>query len=94
MTDKSPLSTELKIACEIYKHQLSGKLIWTNKLIDRFKDEISKERVVESIDTLFDWSVIKAECGPTENGKDGRLYLIDHYAEPMIKDLYKNWWKN
>ena len=88
----SPLSTEFKVACEIYKYQLTGKQIWTNKLIERFKDEMPKERVVEAIDTLFDWRVIKADHGPTENGREGRLYSIDPYAETMIKGLYKNYW--
>ena len=89
---KNPMSTEFKVACEIYKHQLTGKKIWTNKLIERFKDELPKEKVVEAISTLFDWSIIKAEHGATEDGREGRLYSIDPYAKHMIKDLYDHWW--
>ena len=90
---KKPLSKELKVACEVYKYQKKKKLIWTDKLIKNLREEMTKKDVLECIDTLFDWSIIRADYGPTDKDKEGRLYFIDPGAVPTIKYLYKKWWR-
>jgi len=90
---KKPLSKELKVACEIYKYQKKKRKIWFNKLAKNLKDEMTQKEVYDCVNTLFDWSIIKADYGPAEKGREGRLYYISSEAKPTIKDLYKHWWR-
>ncbi len=90
---KNPLSKELKVACEIYKHQKNGSLVWTKKLVSSLKGKVAKKDVLTSIDALFDWSIIRAEYGKTEDGKEGRLLSISRESEAAIKEMYDHWWK-
>lgn len=87
---KSCLSLPLKIACEIYWCNKKDISCTTQLLIDAFSlYHIDKKLVVESIDTLFDWSMLKCEwCNDT------RTYFIPKdIAKATIKSLYKKYWK-
>jgi len=91
---KNPLSNELKVAAEIYRCTESGEVVWLGKLIKNLSGKISKNTISAAIDTLFDWGIIKAEYGETENGRAGRLLMISNEAKPTIKDLYEKYWKD
>ena len=95
---KNPMSNELKVATEIYEvTNIKKEKVWFGKLVTLFTQEsvnnsISKNTVSNSIDTLFDWGIIKAEYGPTDTGKAARLFMISNEAKPLIKDLYEKYW--
>ena len=91
---KNPLSNEFKVACEIYKAESNGEPIWFTRLVERLDGKISKNTISNAIDTLFDWGIIKAEYGPTDTGRAGRLFQISNEHKNRIKDLYEHYWKN
>ena len=86
---KSPLSIELKIACEIYRCNKKDIECTSAYLIDKFKlYNIDRDRVDTAIDTLFDWSMLKCEwCN------ERRTYFIPREEISLIKSLYKRHWK-
>jgi len=91
---KNPLSNEFKVACEIYKAEVNGESIWFTRLVERLDGRVSKNTIANAIDTLFDWGIIKAEYGPTDKGRAGRLFEISNEHKNRIKDLYEHYWKD
>ena len=91
---KNPLSYELKVAAEIFGCHERGEKVWLGKLQENLTGEISKNTISAALDTLFDWGIIKAEYGETENGRAGRLLMISNETIPLIKELYEKYWKN
>ncbi len=91
---KNPLSNELKVAAEIYGCHERGEKVWLGKLQMNLAGEVSKNTVSAALDTLFDWAIIKAEYGETENGRAGRLLMISNESTPLIKELYEKYWKD
>jgi hypothetical protein len=91
--NKSPLSSELKVACEIYHYNLLNEPIWFDKLSGSLSSAMNKKKVSTSIDTLFDWGIIKAEYGETVPGRSGRLLIVTNESEDLVRDLYKKYWK-
>lgn len=92
---KNPLSSELKVAAEIFKlNEVNHEKVWLGKLAERLEGKVSKNTVSMALDTLFDWGIVKAEYGPTESGRAGRLLKISNETKPLIKDLYEKYWKD
>ena len=91
--NKSPLSSELKVACEIYHYNVLNEPIWFDKLFEFLSSVMNKKKVSTSIDTLFDWGILRASYGETENGEKGRLLAISQETIPLIKELYEKYWK-
>jgi len=91
---KNPLSSELKVATEIFGCQERGEKVWLGKLQGNLAGIVSKNTVSAAIDTLFDWGIIKAEYGETEKGRAGRLLMISNESVPLIKELYVKYWKD
>jgi hypothetical protein len=87
-----PLSIELKIACEIYRCNKNNIQCPTERLNIFFKQlGYTKKRVLQSIDTLFDWGIIRCEQDPD---LENRIYFITNETKPLIKSLYKKYWKD
>lgn len=89
---KSPLSNEFKVATEIYRCELEGKLVWYTKLVSLLKSEMSKNTVTKALNVLFDWGIVKMDYGETENGRPGKLLRITADSKTTIKDLYNKYW--
>jgi hypothetical protein len=91
----SPLSLELKVACEIWHYQELGERLWFTKIVDSLAWCMDKKTISHSMDTLCDWGIICGEYSETEKGRVGRLFLIDTYdgADFRIRDLYEKYWK-
>lgn len=87
----SPLSKELKVACEIYwcnKHNMKCTF---QRLITTFKRyNISKNQVSSALDTLFDWGILHASW---DEELKSRLHTISKETKPTIKEMYKKYWK-
>ena len=90
---RNPLSTDFKVACAIYEAQINDQPIWFTKLVERLNGIVSKNTISDALDALFDWGIIKAEYGPTDSGRAGRLFKISNEHKDRIKDLYENFWK-
>lgn len=88
--NKNPLSVELKVACEIYRFNIENKPVWFGRLAESFHDRTNKNLISRSIDTLFDWGILKAKYDEVNNR---RLLLISKETIPLIKELYEKYWK-
>ena len=91
-TMKTPLSQELIVACCIWDLQSKNEKIWLLKIQGNLSGIVGKAKVRSAIDTLFDWSLIKAEYGETDKKRAGRLYRIPEEAVPMIAELHKKYY--
>jgi hypothetical protein len=91
-----PLSSELKVACEIWHHQSLGERVWFGKLVRSLAWCMDKNTVSESLDTLTDWLIIAGEYGAAENGRAGYLYYVDtHYdGDFRVRSLYEKYWRD
>ncbi len=89
---KSPLSNEFKVACEIYTLTSKNEKVWLGKIQENLAGKVSKRTIRKAIDTLHDWRIIKAEYGPTDKGKAGRLYSITKETESLIKELCERYY--
>lgn len=90
----NPLSNEFKVAAEIFRCKEEGEVVWYNKLVTLLKNEMSKNTISKALNTLFDWGIVKAEYGETETGRAGKLLKVSNEAEPIVKKLYENYWKD
>ena len=91
-TMKTLLSQELIVACCIYDLQSKNEKIWLLKIQEHLSGKVGKGKVRSAIDTLFDWSLIKAEYGETDKKRAGRLYRIPEEAVSMIAELHKKYY--
>jgi hypothetical protein len=88
-----PLSSELKVACEIYHFNKAGEPVHFGKLVDRLKGVMSKQKISESLDTLEDWLITCGHYGSTGDGRAGYLLEIDRDEKEKIGELYEKYWK-
>lgn len=89
-----PLPPEFQIGCEIYwcnKHDIKCT---TQRLLDTFitKHKYTKEKVIKTIDTLFDWSILK--CDYDKESKERLYELRDDQTIKQFKNMYKHYWKH
>jgi len=92
MKKVGPLSTDLVVACKIYEYQRNGEKVEFGKLVNGLEGFMSKSTIINNLNTLSDWGIIKTEFGETEAGRAGRLYYISGEAEMMIKETYEKYW--
>jgi hypothetical protein len=50
--------------------------------------------VINSLRTLFDWGIVKAEYGETKKGQTGRLFYIAGETRGVIREIYEHYWKD
>lgn len=90
------LSKELKVASEIYRCNFETKeKIWFNKLVKLMNEKInmSKSTVMNALNVLFDWGIVRGEYGETDEGRAGRLLMITSEHKETIKKVYEKYWK-
>lgn len=87
-----PLSSDLVVACKIYEYQLESDRVEFTKLVEGLRGLVAKSTILNALDTLSDWGIVKTEFGETEAGRAGRLYYISGEAETMIKETYEKFW--
>ena len=86
------LSNEFKVAAQIYEYNLSEKKIWFSKLAEILKPHMSQATVMKALRILFDWGIVKAEYGPTDKNRAGRLLYIAGESKSTIEEIYENYW--
>ena len=62
------------------------------KIQGNLSGRVGQAKVRSAIDTLLDWSLIKAEYGETDKKRAGRLYRIPEEAVSMIAELHKRYY--
>lgn len=85
------LSTDLQVACEIYRLNKAGENAWFSKLVEIMP--LDKLTISRALDTLTDWMIIYGEYGPSTPGHATYLYFIDEHHEIKIAELYNNYYK-
>ena len=90
------LSSELKVACEIWHYNRLNEPIWFTKLVSSLEKHMDKKVVSHALDTLTDWMIIYGEYGPTEKGRAGRVWYVDTHdgGDFRIRDLYEKYWRD
>ena len=86
------LSREFIVASEIQHANINNEKIWFSKLVDILKPIMSKVTVAKSIDTLFDWNIVKGEYGETTPGHAGRLLKITNESKNKMNSIYEEYW--
>lgn len=94
MSKRELLSSEFKVATQIYECNVKNEPVWFTKLENLLKGQLGKGTVFRSLRVLFDWGIVKAEYGPTEKNRAGRLLYISSEVKPTIKEIYENFWIN
>lgn len=89
----SQLSSELKVACQIYQFNLQKEPVWFGKLVDSLKDVMPKNMVSAAVDTLTDWMIVEGHYGATEKGRAGYLFQVSDSHCHRIRALYEEHWK-
>ena len=92
-TKSELLSNEFKVAAQIYEYNKSDEKIWFAKLAQLLQPYMNKATVMKSLRTLFDWGIVKAEYGPSNKNRAGRLLYIAGESRTTIKEIYENYWK-
>ena len=87
------LSNEFKVAAQIYECNQNEQKIWFTNLVELLAPHMSSATVMKSLRTLFDWGIVKAEYGPTDKNRAGRLLFIAGESKSTIKEIYENFWK-
>lgn len=88
-----PLSSELKVACEIYRMNIEKKPVWYGKLVELLDGTVNKETVSQALDTLSDWLIVRGHYGPLGDGRAGYLWEIEPDSVHVIRPLYEKYWK-
>lgn len=88
-----PLTSDLVVACQIYDyHQKGVERVEFGQLVVSLKGLLSKATILNGLDTLSDWGIIKTEFGETKAGRAGRLFSISGEAEILIRETYEKFW--
>ena len=94
-TRDSPLSNSFKVASEIYHITEEEKQrVWYGKLAHTLSQIMSSSTVLNSINELINWGIVKVEYGPTETGRAGRLLYISGESKDAIKSVHETYWKD
>ena len=77
------------VALKMLEFEENGERIWFSKLVKSFDkiQEISRETVAKSLNTLEDWLLIGSEYGETIPGHAGRLYYLTEEGEEKILEI-------
>jgi predicted transcriptional regulator len=87
------LSSEFKVASQIFACNETEEKVWFSKLAKQLKPYMNSTDVMKSLRTLFDWGIVKAEYGPTDKNQAGRLLYIAGESRSTIKEVYEKYWR-
>lgn len=88
-----PLSIDIVIACQVYEYQGEGdKGVGFQRLVDGLQGIAAKSTILNSLNTLAQWGVVKVEFGETKAGRAGRLYSVSGESKDMVKETYEIFW--
>jgi len=88
---KDVLSTEFKVASEIYGLNEKGEKVTFSKLKESL--DMSPSTINKALKTLYDWGIIKVQYGETDKGRAGKLLYISSDSQGVIRELYERFWK-
>ena len=98
MSDRGPISNDLRVACMIYDFKKRGiDEVEYSQLVDSFSNAssggLSKPTILRSLNTLSQWGVVKTIFGETSRGRAGRLFSVSGESESMIREIYDEFWE-
>lgn len=86
------LCNEFKVACEIYRANVSNTPIWFTKVVEIFQGKIDKHDISSALDTLIDWMIIEGHYDSIGNGRSSYVYKISPEHIDRIKEIYENFY--
>lgn len=87
-----PISNDLIVACKIHELYERGEKADFGVLVGSLLKIMSKTTVVNSLNKLADWGIIRTDFGETSRGRSGRLYSISGESRNVIRETYDRFW--
>lgn len=82
------LGKDLEVALQIYDiAKNKGEEIYFSKLVKILDGRISRNRISQALDRLFDNGILTAEFKKI-NKKWARVYYVSGEAEALLEDIY------
>ncbi len=83
------LGKDLEVALQVYDStNKKGDPIYFSKLVNILDGRISRNRISQALDRLFDQGILTAEFKKI-NKKWARVYTVSGEAEGLLEDIYK-----
>ena len=90
----SPLSKEFQVAVVIFDYNKKNRPIGSNQLVEELNGIVSRNTIRKSLDILIDWKIISFNFGEAETHRASKLFFINPELEPLVEELWKNFWYN
>ncbi|MDD5473148.1 MAG: hypothetical protein PHU34_03260 [Candidatus Methanoperedens sp.] len=81
------LGKDLEVALQIHDSSKNGEEIYFSKLVQILDGRISRNRISQALDRLFDDGILTAEFKKI-NKKWARVYHVSGEAEGLLEDIY------
>lgn len=88
-----PFSVDIVVSCYIRHLKEGDDGVPFSKLVTAFDGVLSKSGILNSLNTLSQWGIIKTEFGETETGRAGRLYSVAGESSLLVSETYREYWK-
>ncbi len=82
------LGKDLEVALQIYDSSKKGEEIYFSKLVKILDGRISRNRISQALDRLFDDGILTADFKKI-NTKWARVYYVSGEAEGLLEDIYR-----
>jgi len=83
------LAPDLKMCVTIYNEQQQGRDVWTGRLLELLKGELTRQQVSMNEDRLMDLGILDKQWKMAE-GKWTYCYRICRCTENFIKNVAEN----
>ncbi len=81
------LGKDLEVALQIFDTRKKGEEIYFSKIVKILDGRISRNRISQALDRLFDDGILTAEFKKINN-KWARVYTVSGEAEVLLEDIY------
>ncbi|VVB52027.1 Uncharacterised protein [uncultured archaeon] len=84
---KNTLGKDLEVALQVFDSRKKGEEVYFSKLVKILDGRISRNRISQALDRLFDDGILTAEFKKINN-KWARVYTVAGEAEVLLEDIY------
>ncbi len=88
------LSNEMVIAVIIYENEVvkGNKNITLELIENKLKNSLSRSTILNALNELVQWGIIKSSFDELNSGRIGRTYLISGETISVIKAFSEQFW--
>lgn len=81
------LGKDLEVALQVFDGSKKGEEVYFSKLVKILDGRVSRNRISQALDRLFDDGILTAEFKKI-NKKWARVYHVSGEAEGFLEDIY------